>query len=116
MPLVKKSHAATDLLKALHGTQSSSNMRKNFPLIIFHEFFLCFSVENPFPPSFHVSKQSHFFVFGQLESLALPPLCGLVPFSAVKVEADGLIWPSLEIVDAVEPSVVMLPDVEPLIV
>lgn len=69
-------------------------------------------------PVFPRRHQSHFLIFRQLESLSLPPLCGRVPFSAVKlaVEADGLIWPSLEIVDAVESRVVMLPDEEPLIV
>lgn len=62
--------------------------------------------------------QSHCFVSAQLESLSLSPWCGLVSFSTVRlaVEAEGLVWPSLEVVDTVESRVVMLPDEDPLIV
>lgn len=119
VPLVKKSYAATDFLKALHGTPSSSIIHHaNFVHSISFMSFSCASLMRILPPVFPRKHQSHFLIFRQLESLSLPPLCRLVPFFAVQlaVEAGGLIWPSLEIVDAVELRVVMLPDKEPLIV
>lgn len=62
--------------------------------------------------------QSHFLVSDQLESLSPPPRRGFVSFSAVQlaVEAEGLVRPSLEGVDAVESRVVMLPEEDPLVV
>lgn len=117
VPLGKKGHVARDLLKALHGTHAIIRHAK-FVLLLSFMSFSCASLTRNLSPVFTRKRQSHFLVFRQLKSLSLPPLCRLVPFSAVKlaVEADGLIWPSLEIVDAVESRVVMFPDEEPLIV
>lgn len=96
---------------------SSSNMQ-NFVLSVFFMSFSCASLMRILSPVFPRQHQSHFLVSRQLESLSPPPLSGYVPVSTVKlvVGADGLIRPSLEIADAVESRVVMLPEEEPLIV
>lgn len=79
--------------------------------------FLCLSDEIP-SPIFPHKPQSHVLGLGQPESLSLPPLRRLVSFAAVQlaVEAEALVGPPLEVVDAVESRVVVLPDEDPLIV
>lgn len=117
MPFVKMSHLATDLLKALHGTPSSSNMQ-TFSLLVSSSFFVFGAPLMRFlSPSLPHKPQSHVLGLGQPESLSLPPLCRLVSFAAVQlaVEAEALVGPPLEVVDAVESRVVVLPDEDPLI-
>lgn len=119
-PLLR--NVATDLSKALHRTPSSSNMQ-NYKVTLLVSFmtsffFPCASLTRILFLVCPHKLQSHCFVSGQLESLSFPPWCGLVSFSTVRlaVEAEGLVWPSLEVVDTVESRVLMLPDEDPLIV
>lgn len=90
-----------------------------YPLVFsLVSFLLCFSFENPFPLSTQACvlvswKQCH----RTWQSLSLPLMFSPVSPSpvALMVKAEGVLLPSLEIVDAVETIVLMSSDKSPLI-
>lgn len=123
VPRDKKSHVPTYLLKALQRIPSSSKMQENYKLsswFLWWVFSCAFPLRIPF--LFPHKHQPCVLVLGKLRHVTWQSLSLLLMFSPVSlspvaliVKADGLIWPSLEVVDAVETTVMMFSDKGPLI-